>query len=176
MNSSQKNIAFYKPAAQPTRCRAGFSMSEMIVVIAILGVLAGVVVIMLQGAFGASQEALAKARVEMLNSALHTWSTANREIYFPPNDGSGEEELYILRELQFRDPNPLKAKTGSPYVPPEYNPVASSNKTDFRIRWNGRLYELLLPDQEGSGLLMDFAASDFTTPHQFPENYKSGSF
>lgn len=161
---------------RPLRRRAGFSVAEMVIVITIIGILSGMVIIMVQGSYAASKEALAKSRLEMLNSALHTWSTANREIYYPPNNGNGDEELFILRTLQYRDPNPLKAQTGSPYVPPEYNPGKSSNEADFRFRWNGRLFELIQPGQDGSGLLMDFEASDFTSPHQFPEDYKPSGF
>ncbi len=150
-------------------------MSEMIIVIAILGVLAGIVIISLNGMFAASKETLAIARVEMLNSAVHTWSTANRELNFGRQDGSANDELIVLRDLQFRDPNEEKASIGAPYVPPEYNPDKSSKIDDYRIRWNGRAYELLRPGQSGTGLLMAFDGSDLTKPFKFPPGYQSSS-
>ena len=143
------------------------------ITISILGVLAGVVIILMQGSYGASQEALAISRVEMLNSALHTWSTANREMSFIRRDETTADELIVLRDLQYRNPDPDKAAIGSPYVPPEYNPKNSSSMDEFRIRWNGRNYELLRPGQEGTGLLMVFDASDLTEAFQFPPNYQS---
>lgn len=148
-------------------------MSELVITISILGVLAGVVIISMQGAFGASKEALATSRVEMLNSALHTWSTANREMTFLRRDDSTSDELIVLRDLQYRNPNEALASIGSPYVPPEYNPDNSSSDQDFRIRWNGRCFELLRPGETGTGLLMVFDGSDFTEPFPFPENYQS---
>lgn len=164
------------PAAAPPRSTRGFSVSELVITIAILGVLAGVVIFGLNGAFGASQDTLAKARVEMLNSALHRWAMAYPEMYFAPDAGSTNDELYVLRALQYRDPNEQKAAIGSPFVQPEYNPGNSSSTENFRIRWNGRRYELLRPGQQGTGLLMVFDASDITDPVTFDEDYKPGSF
>lgn len=165
-----------RPDRSPNRCqRPGFSMSEMVITISILGVLAASVIMMMGGAFSASQETLAISRVEMLNAALHTWSTANREMSFNRMDASADDEMVVLRDLQFRNPNPAKASIGSPYVVPEYNPKTSSSEEDYRIRWNGRGYELIRPGQAGTGLLMVFDGSDFTTPFQFPEGYQSGS-
>lgn len=146
-------------------------MSEMVIVIAILGVLAGVVVLALQGAFQASQEALAIERVEMLNQGLHTWSTANRELYMPAMDSNAADEIEVLRALQFRNPNPVLASTGSPYIPPEYVPDPSSDENEFRIRWNGRAFELIRPGTAGTGLHMVFDGSDLGTPYTYPPGY-----
>lgn len=148
-------------------------MSELVITISILGVLAGVVIIMMNGAFGASQETLAISRVEMLNAALHTWSTGNREMSFIRRDETTADELIVLRDLQYRNPNEAKAAIGSPYVPPEYNPPNSSSDEDYRIRWNGRSFELLRPGISGTGLKMVFDGSDITAPFQFPANYQS---
>lgn len=164
------------PAAAPPRSALGFSVSELVIAIAILGVLAGVVIVGINGAFGASKETLAKARVEMLNTALHRWAMAYPEMYFAADAGSTNDELYVLRALQYRDPNELKAAIGSPFVQPEYNPANSSSREDYRIRWNGSRYELLRPGQEGTGLLMVFDASDITDAVTFDEDYKPGSF
>ncbi|SKA89717.1 hypothetical protein SAMN02745166_01608 [Prosthecobacter debontii] len=148
-------------------------MSELIIAISILGILAGIVIVRMWGAFGASQETLATSRVEMLNSALHSWSSANREMSFMRRDETTSDELVVLRDLQYRNPNQALASVGSPYVPPEYNPGNSSSDKDFRIRWNGRTFELVRPGEAGTGLLMVFDGSDFTEPFPFPENYQS---
>lgn len=148
-------------------------MLELVITISILGVLAGVVIIMMNGAFGASQETLAISRVEMLNSALHTWSTANRQMSFIRRDETTSDELIVLRDLQYRNPVEAKAAIGSPYVPPEYNPPNSSSDEDYRIRWNGRSFELLRPGISGTGLKMVFDGSDITERFQFPANYQS---
>lgn len=151
----------------------GFSLSELVVVISIMSVLAGVVIVRMNGAFSAGQETLALERVEMLNQGLHRWSAANNEMSFLRRDDSTADELKVLRDLQYRNPNEALAVVGAPFVPPQYNPESSSSAQDFRIRWNGRGYELLRPGEEGSGLLMVFDGSDYTEPFQFPENYQS---
>lgn len=163
--------SFQTPA--PGSRRTGFSLSEMIITIAILGILTGIVIVMMQGSFSASQETLAQNRVEMLNSALHVWSTANREMSFIRRDESTADEMVVLRDLQYRNPDEDKAALGSPFVPPEYNPKTTSSTQEYRIRWNGRTYELLKPGQSGSGFLMVFDGSDFTEPFKFPPNYQS---
>lgn len=151
-------------------------MTEMVISIAILGVLAGIMMMSLGGSLSASKETLAVTRVEKLNSALHQWSMSYPEMYFPVNDGGVTDELIVLRDLQYRNPNEKKATTGSPYMPPQYNPKDSSSDEDFRIRWNGRSFELLRPGQAGNGLLMVFDGSDMTEPVKFDEDYKPGSF
>lgn len=150
-------------------------MSEMIIVIAILGILSGIVIISMQGSFEASREALARARVEMLNSGVHTYSTAQPTLYYDRKDGDIIDETDALRALQWRDLDERKAKPGSPYVPPEYNPLNSSSPDEYRIRWTGRLFELLLPGQPGVGFLMVFDGSDFTAPHIFDSDPRPGS-
>ena len=61
-------------------------------------------------------------------------------------------------------------------MPPEYNPKSSSCDRDSRFRWNGRVYDLLVPGTSGSGLKMVFDASDITEAFSFPLNYDSRGF
>lgn len=157
------------------RRRSGFSMTEMIVVIAIIAILSTIVIVMMKGAFAASKETLAVSRLEMLNAALHAWSHSNREMNFMRMDGSTTDEFVVLRDLQYRNPNPKKATYNSPFLPPEYNPKTSSSIYEYRFRWTGRNYELLRPGQDGTGLLMVFDASDYTDPFIFPAGYQPGS-
>ena len=91
---------------------------------------------------------------------------------FNPMDGSAADEMVVLRTLEFRDPDIDRAKIGSPYVDPRYNPVSSSSSASYRLRWTGKLYELLKPGQTGTGLLMNFEGTDFTTAFVFPPNFK----
>ncbi len=157
---------------RPRGRSAGFSMTEMVITISILGILSGVVMISMGDSFLAGQETLAVNRMEMLNRALHQFSQGNYEMIFTARPDSAADELFVLRTLEYRIPNESKAKAGSPYVTPYYNPPTSSNVADFRIRWNGRLYELLRPGQTGSGLKMVFDGSDMTAPFAFPPNFQ----
>ena len=155
--------------------QTGFSMTEMIVTIAILGTLAGIVMISMTGSFEAAKETLAIQRMEMLNEGLHKWATAvNKELTFNRRDDSVGDEGFVLYRLKYRNPDPDKADLNSPYMPPEYNPPTSFDEDDYRFRWNGRQYELLRPGESGSGLKMMFDGSDITAPTQYPPNFNPG--
>jgi len=149
-------------------------MSEIVMTISILGILATIVVVELGGNYEIARTTLARERVEQLNNALNSWAMARTEMIFNRLDGSTADEMKVLRDLQYRNPDEDKADINSPYMPPEYNPKTSSSESDYRIRWNGRRYELLMPGTIGSGLKMVFDASDITEPFTFPLNYTSG--
>ncbi len=150
-------------------------MTEIIVVITIISILGAIIILMMQGTLSAGKETLAISRLEMLNSALHTWSSSNREMSFMRMDASTTDEFVVLRDLQYRNPDSRKASFNAPYLPPEYNPKTSSSVSEYRFRWTGRNFELLRPGVTGSGLLMVFDSSDFTDPFTFPEGYQPGS-
>lgn len=157
---------------RPWRQLPGFSLAEMIITVAILGVLAGVVIISLSGAFEASRDTMARERVEMLNIGLNKFAATNYNLTFTPQQGSAMDEMFVLRSLQYRNPDAAHARTGSPYVTPRYNPMPSSSITDHRLRWTGRLFELLLPGATGTGIKIEFDGSDMSEPYEFPPNFQ----
>ncbi len=150
----------------------GFSMSELVITISIISVLASVAVSSMQQFLGGGKDVLAAERQERLNQALYQFAQQNFEVLLPSNDVSTSDEVAVLRTLQFRDPDVDRAKVGSPYFDPRYNPVRSSAGSDYRLRWTGRLYELLRPGDTGTGLLMNFDGTDFTTAFVFPPNFQ----
>lgn len=164
----QENRNTFLPAGR----ERGFSMSEMVVVICILSVLAGITVQTFGQFLGGSKDALAASRQETLNQALYRFAQQNYELLFDAMNGSVADELVILRTLQYRDPNINRAQPGSPYVDPRYNPVSSSDTAAYRLRWAGKLFELLKPGQSGTGILMNFEGTDFTTAFVFPPNFQ----
>ncbi len=164
------------PAATPPRPLGrwgwcGFSMTELVIVISIMGVLATIAVGTFNQFLGGGKEALARERLENLNQALHRYAQVDKEVLETKLPSSAADETMVLRKLQFRNPNEDLARVGSPYFDPCYNPVASSADTTYRLRWTGRLYELLRPGTPGTGLLMNFEGTDFTTPFVFPPDF-----
>lgn len=156
----------------PAGRERGFSMSEMVVVICILSVLSGIAVQTFGQFLGGSQDALAISRQETLNQALSRFAQQNYELLFDVARDSVADELVVLRTLQYRDPNINRAQPGSPYVDPRYNPVASSDASVHRLRWSGKLFELLKPGQSGTGIKINFEGTDFTTAFAFPPNFQ----
>ena len=157
----------------PAGSERGFSMSEMVMVICILSVLAGIAVQSFSQFLGGSKDALAESRQETLNQALSRFAQQNYELLFDARSGSVSDEMVILRTLQYRDPNSKRAQPGSPYVDPRYNPTSSSDISVHRLRWSGRMFELLKPGQSGTGMLMNFDGTDFTTAFDFPPNFQT---
>lgn len=161
--------------ARPCRLAAltrGYSVTELVIVISIIGVLAGITVGSFNQFLGGTKDAVATERQEMLNQALHRFAQYNHELLFSPLDSASSDEIVILRTLQYRNENPARVAIGSPYFDPRYNPVSSSSPGVHRLRWTGRMYELLKPGTTGTGLLMNFEGTDFTDPFVFPPNFK----
>lgn len=159
-------------ALLPSRRKRGFSVTELVITISIMGVLAGISVVAYNQFLGGAKDALAAERQEMLNQALHCFAQQNYEMLFNAMDSSTADEMVILRTLQYRHTDIDRAKFGSPYVDPRYNPLSSSSTADYRLRWTGRLYVLLKPGNSGTGLLMNFDGTDFTTAFAFPPNFQ----
>ena len=156
----------------PSRRESGFSVTELVIVVSILGVLAGIVVMSYNRFLSGAKDSVAASRQEMLNQAVYSFAQQNYELVFGAMNDSVADELVILRTLQFRNPNANRAKIGSPYFDPRYNPVSSSDTAEYRLRWVGKMYELLPPGQSGTGILMNFDGSDFTTAFVFPPNFQ----
>lgn len=162
-----------RSSALGRRGRAGgFSMSEMVIVISILGVVACAAVMSISGAYDAGRDTLAVNRMETLNQALSQFSQQNYELVFNARAESAADEMFVLRTLEYRNPDENRAALGAPYVTPCYNPTTSSSLTDYRLRWTGRMFELLRPGQPGTGLMVALDGSDMTKAFEFPPNFQ----
>lgn len=153
-------------------CR-GFSFTEMVTTISLLGILAGVVVTRLGSTYESSRTALALERMESLNRNIKERAASLREYVLTRSDSSTGDELLVIMDLQYRNPDPEKADFNSPYIDPHYSPATSTSRLDYRLRWTGRMFELLKPGTEGSGLKVAFDGSDVGAPRQYPSNYNS---
>lgn len=170
-NSSASTKRSIKGASQ-----RGFSLTEMITTVSVLGILAGIVMVSMSSNYEVAREILAKQRVEMLNEGLSKYATAQREINRLAVNAATSDERVVLLYLQYRNPVEAKAALNSPYVDPRYRPAYSSSTRDYRIRWNGKRFELLNPGANGSGIKMVFDGSDMGTPFVYPPNFNtSGS-
>lgn len=150
------------------RKTAGFSLGEMLVVICIIGILAGVAVVAVPRTLDGSKVAVARNLVETLNSGLHRFNQGNYELMVT-STASATDELAVLRTLQYR--NSAAPVIGSPYVRNDWNPVSSGNTVDYRIKWSGSMFQLVEPGVAGTGLKVKFDGSDLGTPYVFPAGY-----
>lgn len=151
------------------RRRGGFSLTEVLTVIGVIGVLAAVAIPSMTGVFGPSKSAIARNLLETLNGAVHRFNQTNYELLYTGISVSGNDEILILRTMQYRNPN--NPAIGSPYMRNDWNPAISASTEDYRLMWMGNLYRLLEPGQSGTGLKVNFDASDLGTPFVFPPGF-----
>jgi prepilin-type N-terminal cleavage/methylation domain-containing protein len=175
MSGDEKTILAMKEARgsrvsiSRVRKASGFSLPEIITVIAIIGVLASAAVVAIPRILGSSKSAVARNVVETMNSGLHRFNQSNYELIVAEVSASANDELAVLRTLQYRDPTlPV---TGSPYVRNDWNPATSSSASDYRIIWAGTIFKLMEPGAAGTGLKVKFDGSDLGTPYAFPVGY-----
>jgi prepilin-type N-terminal cleavage/methylation domain-containing protein len=149
--------------------RRGFTMTEVVTVVAIAGIMSAIAIPAYTGYLDKTRGAIASNLLETLNDGLHRFNEGNYELLYPAADGSTSDEMTVLRTLQYRKPvNPI---VGSPYVRNNWSPLGSSSANDYRIVWTGSLFKLLTPGQSGTGLKVAFDASDLGTPYNFPSNF-----
>ena len=154
------------------RQKNGFSLPEILTVVAVIGVLSAISIPAYNGITGRAEEVEAGDFVESLNRAVLRFGQSNWDLPTAADHSATTDEFIVLRSLQYKWPA-SSLKPGSPYFTPKYNPLTSSDSTKHRIRWNGRTFELLKPGTTGSGLLKTFTGADQTNAdYVFPQGYK----
>jgi prepilin-type N-terminal cleavage/methylation domain-containing protein len=151
--------------------RRAFSLTEILMVVAIIGVLAAVSIPAYRGVMQATWNSESEDFVETLNKAVRNFNQANWDIPTAANNSATTDEFLVLRSLQYKWPI-SSLKPGSPYFPANYNPTASSDANSYRVRWNGKTFEVLRPGTAGSGFLRTFTGAEYTTAYTHPNGYK----
>ncbi|MEZ5328372.1 MAG: type II secretion system protein [Verrucomicrobiales bacterium] len=148
---------------------AGFTLVELVVTIAIMGFIAAIGIVAYSKTIHGVRKSVAWDKTEILNLGLKKYSQMVHDIPTAADPASADDEFLVLRSLQWK--HPTDPSVGAPYVRPDYNPVASSSSEDYRIRWNGFVFEVLNPGVAGTGLLISDTGSDITTRYSFPSDY-----
>ncbi|MBE2204257.1 MAG: prepilin-type N-terminal cleavage/methylation domain-containing protein [Chthoniobacterales bacterium] len=152
------------------RCRqfsvAGFSLTELLVVIAVLAIIAGIGIPAIIGVFSSSNQEVARRNLNVLNGAVLNFNQSNWELVLAAASGSDDEQK-IFDSLRYRaatNPTP-----GSPYLPENAAFVATSGTNTYRARWNGRMFEIVVPGTNGTGLdLMKMMGAVSASPTNTP--------
>ncbi|MFT4637356.1 MAG: prepilin-type N-terminal cleavage/methylation domain-containing protein [Verrucomicrobiales bacterium] len=153
-----------------TRFTKGFTMPEMLSSIAIIGIMSGIAATHYTGIFKNSKVVINRDFIEQLNNAVKEYQQNAWEITVPANDTGTDDELKILRSLQYDFNGDPSRPFGVPYFRPDWNPTGSSGAADedkVRVRWNGATFEVVEPDTEGEGLIFSNQGEGFNDPFDF---------
>jgi type II secretory pathway pseudopilin PulG len=141
-------IAPFKGAACFSRIR-GFSQTEVLVIIAVIGIMAAVSIGMLTGGVEASKETTARANLETLNYAVRKYSHAVKDMTNTAQSGSSDE-VEVIAELKID--GTIESRPGSPYLEANISPVESSDANTYRASWNGSEFQLIGLGTNGIGI------------------------
>ena len=144
------------------RATGGFSLTEVLVVIAFLAIVVAISIPNISGLVSDSNYETAKRNLNYLNGAVVGFNDANWELVLAASSGSDDERA-IFNSLRYRAAtNPAP---GSPYLPPTAAFAATSDTSTYRAMWNGRMFVIVVPGSNGTGLdLMKIVGSSVQSP------------
>ena len=132
-----------KRTASATSGSRAFSLTELVVVIAVLGILAAIAVPVISGLIPTQKAEVAQRNLNVLNGAvnLHAQSIA----IITNTDAS-----QVMARLQTRNP----MVPGTPFFSPTARVVITSDTASYRAVWDSstRLFRFAAPGQSGSGI------------------------
>lgn len=155
----------YGPKGAPTaeqgdgKRRAAFSLPEIMVSVAVIGILAGIAIPILSGVQKGARAETARAIVAQMNRAVMAYGQSEVAISgsgpewakttIPPLEDKADDEKKVMTLLTERQ----EGVVGSPFLQKPGMPAEESpNTQDFRARWNGAYFEVVPPGAEGTGL------------------------
>ena len=147
-----------------------FSIVELLVVLAMIGIITSIAIPQLGGVLPNSKDILASEFVENINRSLKKHNQSNYKIRYPKDDFIAGDEILIVRTLQWR--NQKSPAPGSPYLRQDWHPVVSSNDSDYRLKWNGSEFVLISPPLKRIGIRLSFDGSEYGRNYQFHEGYE----
>lgn len=149
---------------------AALSLAEVIVTIGVLGIISGIALSYFGGTLEASRSVVAREVAETLNLGLKKHAQVEYVFGLAANDDTSADEIAIVRSLQYRDP--LDPAPGAPFVRPNWHPIGSDDDEEFRLQWNGMVFVVLAPGTSGTGIMVEFDASDYGENYIFPDGFK----
>lgn len=146
----------------------GFSITEMVIVVAVIGILSAMAISKYSGFNEASREVFARELLERVNTAVHQFNDGNYQLELSTTT-DGSDASWVIQTLQYR--KPMNPAVGSPYLANNWTPVISDNTEDYRIVWAGKLFKLVYPGTFGAGVKVDFDGASLSTPFNFPSDF-----
>ncbi len=141
---------------------AAFSLTELVVVVAVIAIFATIAIPMIVGVIPSSSQTMAKHNQELLNRALRLQEQTGAPLGVAAASGTADE-IEVLDLLQTPRAS-LTGGTATALIPSSFPRAVSSSTNDHRLQWTGQNFRLLPPGTVGGGLKMGFDASSGTNP------------
>lgn len=135
--------------ASDRRSITAVTLVELLIVISLIGILGGIAIVQMGGMVADVKLEVGTDQMNELNRAVLHYNQAASTINVPPQVGT-DDELAVLALLKTRD----LAVPGSPLIAAAFPEAASSHNAIYRLRWNGKFFELLVPGVAGSGIVI----------------------
>lgn len=149
--------------------RSGFSLVEVLVIITVVAILAGLGIVTMSNIVPHAREETARRNLRYLNAALIAYNNSVREITdtVVPIGAGIADETAVFALLQTRSTD----IPGSPFLPSNVLPTSSTATGTYRAFWNGKMFEIISPGAAGTGVnLLNIMGS------YRPSNAASGVF
>ena len=131
------------------RATGGISLVDVMIVVTFLAIVAAICIPSISGVVSSSNYQTAQRNLNYLNGAVISFNESNWELVLAASPDIGDEQA-IFNSLCYRasmNPSP-----GSPYLPPTARLVATSDTSTYRAMWNGRMFSIVVPGSNGTGL------------------------
>jgi prepilin-type N-terminal cleavage/methylation domain-containing protein len=149
-----------------------FSLPEMLVTVAVIGILAGIAVPVVSNLVPSSRLETARRNLNLLNGAVVAFNQASHELSLEAS-GDSTDALAIIRSLQYAAPSgSVNFTPGAPFFDPLAAVEVTSSDDSYRARWNGRVFVLLEPGVAGSGVDLLRLAGKASSAPTFGADYK----
>jgi prepilin-type N-terminal cleavage/methylation domain-containing protein len=145
----------------------GVSLVELLVVIVAIAVLVSIGLVAVRNAVPAASSGTAESNLAKLNRAILAYSQAASTIVLDPDDASADDEIFIIRSLQYHHPERLVP--GAPFLSPQLG-LEISQDADYRAVWNGVFFEMATDDSPGIDLLR--LQESTAAPFDFPVGFQ----